>query len=209
METFVRDQKWQKTLLTPKGDHITKEDRGEGTRWEPPTPTRSREEEPRAKEQDRPVRRLDSRLDQRKPKPTASTRGRGPRTKAKSQTHQKEGKQRHNRGLRKNTDPTWDRWPNVKTRNTTGPRNPEALQPHDSKPTSIWQRTRVTTSTAKLRRADNQGSTWTTPSHQQTLEARGKNPSKDSKKTLGVWTTKRQEPPSENQDKGESSPKIR
>ena len=47
-------------------------------------------------------------------------------------------------------------------------------------------KTRVTTSTAKLRRVDNQGSTLTTPSHQQTLEARGKNPRKDSKKIPGA-----------------------
>ena len=96
--------------------------------------------------------------------------------------------------------------PIVKTRNTAGPRNPEALQPHEGKPTSTWQRTWVTTSTAQLRRVDNQGSTVTTPSHQQTLEVRGKNPSKDSKKTPGAWTTKRQEPPSENQDKGRRVP---
>ena len=65
MESFVRNQTRQKTPLTRKGDHIPKEDRGEGTRGKPPTPTRSKEEEPRAKEQDRPVRRLDSRPDQR------------------------------------------------------------------------------------------------------------------------------------------------
>ena len=96
--------------------------------------------------------------------------------------------------------------PIMKTRNTAGPRNPEALQPHEDKPTSTWQRTRVTTSTAKLRRVDNQGSTVTTPSHQQILEARGKNPSKYSKKTPGAWTIKLQEPPSENQDKGRRVP---
>ena len=63
-----------------------------------------------------------------------------------------------------------------------------------------------TTSTAKPRRVDNQGLTLTTSSQQQTLEARGKNPSKDSKKIPGAWTTKRQEPPSENQDKGRRAP---
>ena len=84
--------------------------------------------------------------------------------------------------------------PIVKTRNTAGLRNPETLQPHEGKPTSTWQRTRVTTSAAKLLRADNQGPSVTTPSYQQTLEARGKNPSKDSKKTPGAWTTKLQEP---------------
>ena len=129
-----------------------------------------------------------------------------PRTKAKSKPTQKEGKQRHNRGLRKNTDPTWDRWPNVKTRITTGSRNPEAQQRHEGKPTSTWQITRVTTSTAKLRRVDNQGTTLTTQSHQQTLEARGKNPRKDFKKIPGAWTTKRQEPRSENKDKGRRVP---
>ena len=94
----------------------------------------------------------------------------------------------------------------MKTRNTAGPRNPEASQPHEVKPTSTWQRTRVTTSTAKLRRSDNQGPSVTTPSYQQTLEARGKNPSKDSKKTPVAWTTKLQEPPRENQDKGRRVP---
>ena len=83
----------KKALLTPKGDHIPKEDRGEGTRWKPHTRTRSREEEPRAKEQDRPMRRRDSHPDQRMPKYTASAWCRGPRMKANSQTHQKEGKQ--------------------------------------------------------------------------------------------------------------------
>ena len=78
-----------KDTLTPKGDHIPKEDRGEGIRWKPPPPTRSREEEPRLKEQDWAVRRLDSRPDQRKPKPTASAWGRGPRTKAKSKPTQR------------------------------------------------------------------------------------------------------------------------
>ena len=73
------------------------------------------------------------------------------------QTQPKEGKQHHDRGLRKNTDRTWDRWPNMKSRNTTGPRSPEAQQRHEGKPTSTWQRTRLTTSTANLRREDNQG----------------------------------------------------
>ena len=91
----------KKALLTPKGDHIPKEDR-EGTRWKPPTPTRSREEEPRAKEQDRPVRR-DSHPDQRMLKHTASASGRGPRTKANSQRRESKC---HDRGLRKNTVPT-------------------------------------------------------------------------------------------------------
>ena len=94
----------------------------------------------------------------------------------------------------------------MKTRNITGPRNPEALQPHEGKTTRTCPRTRVTTSAAKLQRADNQGPSVTTPRYQQTLEARGKNPSKDSKKTPGAWTTKLQEPPSENQDKGRRVP---
>ena len=38
------------------------------------------------------------------------------------------------------------------------------------------------------------------------MEARGKNPSKDSKKIPGAWTTKRQGLPSKNPDKGRSSP---
>ena len=62
----------KKTLLTPEGDHIPKEYRGEGKRWKPPTPTRSREEEPSVKEQDQPVRRRDSHPDQRMPKHIAS-----------------------------------------------------------------------------------------------------------------------------------------
>ena len=94
----------------------------------------------------------------------------------------------------------------MKIRNTAGPRNPEALQPHEDQPTSTRQRTRVTTSAAKLLRADNQGPSVTTPSIQQTLEARGKNPSKDPKKTPAAWITKLQELPSENQDKGRRVP---
>ena len=56
----------------------------------------------------------------------------------------------------------------------------------------------ATPSAAKPRRADNQGLSATTPSYQQTLEARGKNPSKEFKKTQGAWKTKLLEPPSEN-----------
>ena len=70
----------------------------------------------------------------------------------------------------------------MKTRNTAGPRNPEASQLHEGKPTRPRQKARVTPTSAKPRRADNQGLSATTPSYQQKLEARGKNPRKEFKK---------------------------
>ena len=53
--------------MTPKGDHIPKEDRGEGSPL-----NQAREEESRVKDQHRPMRRPDSRVDQHKLKPTAA-----------------------------------------------------------------------------------------------------------------------------------------
>ena len=67
----------------------------------------------------------------------------------------KGGKAMSQSGLKKNTDRTRDRWPNMQTRNTTEPRSPEAQQLHEGKPISTWQKTRVTTTAAKLRREDN------------------------------------------------------
>ena len=46
MATFIRDQKWQKTLMTLKGDHIPKEDRGGGTQWKAPLSTRPEKRKP-------------------------------------------------------------------------------------------------------------------------------------------------------------------
>ena len=63
--------------MTPKGDHIPKEDRGEGTRWKAPLTTRPEKRNPGVNDQHRPWRRPDSRADQRKPKATASARGSG------------------------------------------------------------------------------------------------------------------------------------
>ena len=155
--------------------YIPKGDRGEGTRWKSPLPTRPEKRNPGWRSSTDPwegrtaVRTNASRSPQRQPEAVTLHED-------QKQTQPKEGKQRYDRVLRNNTDRTWDRWPNMKTRNTTGPRNPEAQQCHEGKPTRTWQRTRVTTSTAKLRREDNQGETSITSSHQQTLEARGKNP---------------------------------
>ena len=154
METFVGDQKWQKTLMTPKGDHIPKEDRGEGTRWKAPLTTSPEKRNPGWRISTDPgedrtaVRTNASRSPQRQPEAVEPHED-------QKQTQPKERKQCHDRGLRKNTDRTRDRWPNMQTRNTTEPRSPEAQQLHEGKPTSTRQRTRVTTTAAKLRREDN------------------------------------------------------
>ena len=93
----------------------------------------------------------------------------------------------------------------MKTRNTAGPRNPETLQPHEGKP-QVPDREPGNNLRHQATEGGHQGPSVTTPSYQQTLEARGKNPSRDSKKTPGAWTTKLQEPPSKNQEKGRRVP---
>ena len=50
------------------------------------------------------------------------------------------------------------------------------------------RKTRVTLAISKPLRADNQGLSATTPSYQQTLEARGKNPSKDEENASSLTT---------------------
>ena len=91
--------------------------------------------------------------------PQASAWGRGPRTKVNSQTHQKEGKQRHDRRLRKNTVPTWDRWPHREDQEHRRTKESRGAAAPRGQADKYLTRTRVTTSTAKLRRVDNQGST--------------------------------------------------
>ena len=128
--------------MTPKGDHIPKEDRGEGTRWKAPLSTRPEKRNPGWRNSTDPregrtaVRTNASRSPQRQPEAVESH-------EVQKQTQPKEGKQRHDRGLRKNTDRTWDRWPNNQTRNTTGPRRPEAQQLYEGQPTSTWQTRQV------------------------------------------------------------------
>ena len=61
------------------------------------------------------------------------------------------------------------------------------------------RKTKVTHAVSKPLRADNQGHSATTPSYQQTLEARGKNPSKDEENASSldnptVGTAKRKPP---------------
>ena len=77
-----------KTLMTPKGDHIPKEDRRRTTVKGSPL-NQAREEESRLKNQHRPVRRPDSRADQRKPKPTASAWGSGTARRPKCKPNQR------------------------------------------------------------------------------------------------------------------------
>ena len=84
--------------------------------------------------------------------------------------------------------------------NTAGLRHPEALQPHEGKPTRPGQKTRVTHTSAKPRRADNQGLSATTPSYQQKTGSERKNPRKELKKNPRsldnhtVGTAKRKRP---------------
>ena len=105
--------------MTPKGDHIPKEDRGEGKRWKAPTPTRPKKRNPGWRSNTNPwegrtaARTSTSRGLQRQPEA-------GEPHENEKQTQPKEGKPRHGRGLRKNTDGTWDRWPN-RTRGTAAP----------------------------------------------------------------------------------------
>ena len=80
--------------------------------------------------------------------------------------------------------------------NTARLRNPSHTKASRQVPD---RETRVTLAVTKSLRADNQGLSATTPSYQQTLEARGKNPSKDEENTSSldnqtVGTAKRKPP---------------
>ena len=108
------------------------------------------------------------------------------------QTQPKERKQCHDRGLRKNTDRTRDRSPNMQTRNTTEPRSPEAHQLHEGKPTSTRQRTRVTTTAAKLRREDNWDKPQPPQASSQHWKREGRTQSK-AQERAGAWTNQRPE----------------
>ena len=107
---------------------------------------------------------------------------------------------RDDRGLRKNTARPETGDPIAKTMNTAGLRHPEASQPHEGKPTRPWQKTRVTHTSTKPRRADNQGLSATTPSYQQKTGSERKNPRKELKKNSRsldnhtVGTAKRKQP---------------
>ena len=167
METFDGDQKWQKTLMTPKGDHIPKEDRGEGKRWKAPPPTRPKKRNPG-------WRSNTDLWEGRTAARTSTSRGlqcqpeAGEPHEDEKQTQPKEGKPSHGRGLRKNTDQTWDRWPN-RTRGTAAPwgqANKHLTKNHVN----------------NLHREAKEGGQWRrNPNHLKpaaNLEARGKNPRK-------------------------------
>ena len=117
---------------------------------------------------------------------------------------------RDDRGLRKNTARPETGDPIAKTMNTAGLRHQEASQPHEGKPTRPGQKTRVTHTSAKPRRADNQGLTATTPSYQQKTGSERKNQRKEFKKNSRsldnhtVGTAKRKQP---GQGKESSPPK--
>ena len=91
--------------------------------------------------------------------------------------------------------------------NTAGLRHPEASQPHEGKLTRPRQKTRVTHTSAKPWRVDNQGLSKTTPSYQQKTGSERKNPRKEYKKNSRsldnhtVGTAKRN-----NQDMGRRVP---
>ena len=137
--------------MTRKGDHIPKEDRGEGTGWKDPPHNQAREEEPRLKEQHRPWRRADSRADQRKLKPTASAGGRGTAQKPKVNPT-KVGKATPRLWTEQEHRPYQRQVTEHATMHSTKPRRPEEQQLPYGLPTSTRQRTRVTTTAAKLRR---------------------------------------------------------
>ena len=115
---------------------------------------------------------------------------------------------RYDRGLRK----TQSRPETVDLTMKTGPRRTEEPL---STAAPLWQadmsltETRETPPTTKQRMAENQGRSGKHPQQQQTLVARGKNSSKEVKKIQGAWTTKQEEPPSENNKdrEGELPPK--
>ena len=94
--------------MTPKVDHIPKEDRGEGTRWKAPLTTRPEKRNPGGRNSTDPGegrtagRTHASRSPQRQPEAVE------PHDDQK-QTQPKEGKQWHECGLRKNPDRTRDR----------------------------------------------------------------------------------------------------
>ena len=140
-----------------------------------------REEEPRLKEQHRPWRKSDSRADQRKPKPTASARGRGTARRPKANPT-KVGKATPRSWTEEEHRPYQRQVTNMQTRHSTEPRRPDEQQLPNGKPTSTRQITRVTTTAAKLRREDNYGKTSITTSQQPTREARRTNPRQSARK---------------------------
>ena len=98
----------KKTLMTPNGDHIPKEDRGEGTRWKAPLTTRPKKRNPGGRISTNPGegrtagRANASRSPQRQPEAVE------PHDDQK-QIQPREGKQWPECGLRKNPDRTRDR----------------------------------------------------------------------------------------------------
>ena len=94
--------------MTRKGDHIPKEDRGEGTGWKDPHTTRPEKRNPGGRSSTDPgegriaVRTNASRSPQRQPEAEEPHED-------QKQTQPRQGKQRHDCGLSKNTDRTRDR----------------------------------------------------------------------------------------------------
>ena len=165
MEPCVREQEWRKDTLDPKGDHIPKEETGEAeakplfraNRWRPHThlaPRRGTQGEDAGSNLLEGV----SLRNHSKPKNTAPTRVKGlatrrPRTKP---TKMRESL-RYDRGRRKNTVPTWDRWPHRKDpepRRTEKTRAAAALIGQHDRP---LPENRTTPPGAQQRREENQG----------------------------------------------------
>ena len=92
----------------------------------------------------------------------------------------------------------------MQTRNTAGPRNPEAQQLHEGKPTSTQQRTRVTTSAAKPRRRTTKDKPQPPQASSQYWKREGRTQGK-AQERAGAWTIQRPESPSENPGQGKVS----
>ena len=73
--------------------------------------------------------------------------------------------------------------------NPAGPKNPEAPQPQWGKPTSLRQNARVTLTSVKRRRVENQGLSKNYPEQPVTTGSERKEPYERVQETPGAWTT--------------------
>ena len=89
--------------MTPKGDHIPKEDRGEGTRWKATLTTRPEKRNPDGRISTDPGEGLTAGRTNASQSPQRQPEAVEPHDYQK-QTQPKEEKQCHECGLRKNTD---------------------------------------------------------------------------------------------------------
>ena len=191
--------------MTPKGWPHPKGRQRRRNTVEVSPPNQAREEEPRLKEQYRPVRRQDSSADQRKPKPTASAWGsdtpRRPKAnpskggKATSRSCTEEEHRPDLRQVAEHKDKEHHR--TQESRGTAVPRgqaNKDLMKNQGNNLHSeATEGGQPRINRNHLKPSVNTGS-------------EREEPKAISMKIAGAWTTKRPEPPSEPQDKGRGVP---